>query len=87
MATLHRDDREHVTYNQLEPGAVLTSTAPGGIELLVLEGTARAGADTLGKSSWLRLPDGEALSLTAGPTGAKVWMKTGHLRFAKAPAV
>ena len=86
-ATLHEDDRERVSYSQLDAGATLTSEAPGGIELLVIGGTLTAGGDTLGKDGWLRLPEGETLSATAGPEGAKVWMKTGHLPFAKAPAV
>lgn len=86
-ASLHRDDREHVSYSHVDPGAVLISDARGGIELLVISGSVTAGGDTLGENGWLRLPEGEALSLTAGADGAKVWMKTGHLPFAKAPSV
>lgn len=86
-ATLHKDDREVVTYSHLDAGATLTSDETGGIEILVIDGSVKAQADTLEKNAWLRLPDGEKLSVTAGADGAKVWMKTGHLRFAKAPAV
>ncbi len=85
-ATLHEDDRERVTYSHLDPGAVLTSDAAGGIEILVIGGSVTAGEDTLDRNGWLRLPEGTPLSLTAGGDGARVWMKTGHLPFAKAPA-
>ena len=86
-AVLHRDDREEVTYSQIDAGATLTSNAAGGIEMLVIGGTVTVGDDTLVRDSWLRLPEGQKLSATAGADGAKVWMKTGHLPFAKAPAV
>ncbi len=86
-ATLHKDDREVVTYSHLDPGAELTSDAPGGIEILMIDGSMTSGGDDLGKNDWLRLPEGAELSATAGPDGAKVWMKTGHLPFAQPPAV
>ncbi len=86
-ATLHQDDREVVTYSHLDAGAEMTSNAPGGIELLMIGGSVTSGGDVLRKNDWLRLPEGEALSVVAGPEGAKVWMKTGHLPFAQPPAV
>ncbi|MES0862892.1 cupin domain-containing protein [Ruegeria sp. SCPT10] len=85
-ALLHEDPRERVTYSHLDPGAELTSDAAGGHELLVIGGQITSGGDTLAKNAWLRLPDGENLTAVAGPDGAKVWMKTGHLPYAKAPA-
>ncbi|MEM6371314.1 MAG: cupin domain-containing protein [Pseudomonadota bacterium] len=84
-ATLHRDDREVVTYHHIEPGASLSSGGAGGIEVLVLDGMLCVDDQTLGKHAWVRLPDGQDLHATAGPDGAKIWMKTGHLRFARAP--
>lgn len=86
-AILHEDDRETVTYCHLDAGAMLGSDALGGIELLVIDGSIATGGDTLNKNSWLRLPEGEALAVTAGDRGAKIWMKSGHLPFAQAPAV
>ncbi|SHG84827.1 cupin domain-containing protein [Cognatishimia maritima] len=85
-ATLHSDDRETVTYHQLEAGAELTSDAAGGIEVLVLGGSVSESGDQLETDSWLRLPEGEPLNAVAGAEGAKLWMKTGHLPFAQAPA-
>jgi anti-sigma factor ChrR (cupin superfamily) len=86
-ARLHEDDREIVTYSQLEAGATLTSGARGGIELLVINGVVTVDGVVLGKHDWLRLPEGQRLSARAGGDGAKLWMKTGHLRFARAPSV
>ncbi|GFE48365.1 cupin [Roseobacter cerasinus] len=86
-ATLHEDDRETVTYSHVDAGATLTSDAKGGIEILIIDGEVTAGSDVLEKNAWLRLPDGENLAAVAGKSGAKVWMKAGHLPFAKAPAV
>jgi len=86
-AVLHKDAREVVTYSHLDAGAELHSTEAGGIELLVIDGAVEEGGDTLGKGGWLRLPEGAPLRAKAGPDGAKIWMKTGHLPFAKPPAV
>ncbi|WP_170401926.1 cupin domain-containing protein [Ruegeria arenilitoris] len=86
-ATLHKDVREVVTYSHLDAGATLTSDAPGGIEVLIIDGSITTGEDVLNKNDWLRLPEGQALTATAGPDGAKVWTKTGHLPYARAPQV
>ncbi len=86
-AELHRDARETVTYNQLDAGARLTNADDGGIEMLVINGSVTESGETLGKGAWLRLPEGQHMSVLAGPSGANVWVKTGHLPHAKAPAV
>lgn len=86
-AELHRDAREKVTYHELSPGATLEIGDDGGTEVLVLAGSVTEGGDTLKAGGWLRLPDGHALAATAGDAGAKIWVKTGHLAHAKAPAI
>ena len=86
-AELHRDARETVTYSHLDAGATLENTDMGGVEMLVIAGSVTDGSDTLEKGAWLRLPEGARLSATAGPDGAKLWIKTGHLPHAKPPAV
>ena len=85
MATLHEDAQESVTYSHLDAGASLSMEAPGGIEMLVIDGSVVVANDTLGKHGWLRLPEGEALVASARPGGAKLWIKSGHLLYAKAP--
>ena len=85
-AELHRDAFETVTFSKLDAGAAFENADPGGIELLVIDGAIEEAGEHLGKGAWLRLPDGAPLKVTAGPDGASVWMKTGHLRYAKAPS-
>lgn len=87
IATLHHDARETVLYLELEPHAVWSDPAAGGAELLVLQGTLQESDDTLRRGSWLRVPDGDDVSVSAGPNGARFWIKTGHLLFAAAPRV
>ena len=84
-ALLHSDDRETVRLFKLQPNAVLSLSDSGGIEALMINGTMTDGTDDLRAGSWLRLPDGHHLNATAGGHGATVWVKSGHLPFAKAP--
>ncbi|SDZ47612.1 anti-ECFsigma factor, ChrR [Jannaschia faecimaris] len=84
---LHRDAREAVTYEEWDAGARVTRDLPGGAEVLVLSGTATESGERLDARSWLRLPVGSRLDAVAGDTGAKVWIKSGHIPFAAAPAV
>jgi anti-sigma factor ChrR (cupin superfamily) len=86
-AILHSDARETVTFHRLDAGADWRVEAAGGIELLVISGSLTESADALHQGSWLRLPEGQSLRVVAGTDGATVWMKTGHLPFAKAPDV
>ena len=84
---LHQDARETVKFVALSAQQTYQITATGGAELLVISGEANESGDALRKGSWLRTPDGTALKLTAGSSGARFWIKTGHLPFAVAPAV
>lgn len=84
---LHKDERETVRYWALDAAAAFGVNNIGGLELFVLEGSFDDGIDQLRKGSWLRLPDGVPLTGNAGAEGARIWMKTGHLAYAKAPAV
>ena len=76
---LFKDALEDVRIETWEAGAEIAISAPGGLELLVLEGTARWEAETLTRHSWLRLPKGDSLRCKAGSEGARVWIKAGHL--------
>jgi anti-sigma factor ChrR (cupin superfamily) len=51
----------------------------GGFEAFVLGGGFREGGDDFVRHSWLRLPPWTNLAAVAGPEGALVWVKTGHL--------
>jgi len=82
---LHEDARERVRCIEMAPGATLSEDAPGGAEMLVLDGTLTEGGEALRAWSWLRLPPRARLEAIAGEGGARVWIKTGHLPHACAP--
>ena len=87
MVLLHEDVRERVVMERWEPNTERNLDASGGLELFVIDGTVSEDTDTLGPWDWLRLPVGSTLNATAGPEGARVWIKTGHLRHVtEAPA-
>jgi len=84
---LFADDRETVRLERWAPNATIATNADGGLELLVLEGALTEGGDTLGPLGWLRLPAAAGLKATAGPEGAKLWVKTGHLLHVTEPGL
>lgn len=84
---LYEDDRETVQVENWAADATVNIDAPEGAEFLVLAGGfATDNNEILRKESWLRVPKGGSLQATAGTQGAKVWMKTRHLRFVEPPA-
>lgn len=84
-ATLYEDAREKVSFQTWDAGESKTIELPEGGEFFVLAGGFSDGHDQLRKHSWLRMPQGSKLNAIAGDDGAKVWVKTGHLPYAKAP--
>ena len=84
---LFQDARETVRLETWDSNASLNQDLPEGGEYLVLEGDFIESGDALRKHSWLRIPMGGKLDATAGPNGAKVWVKTRHLRYTEAPKV
>lgn len=79
-ATLFRGAREHVSVEYWSSGAKHIFMAPDGAELLVLDGSITADDADLGPRDWLRLAPESQSQLVAGPNGARLWVKTGHLR-------
>ncbi|MCR9125338.1 MAG: cupin domain-containing protein [Rhodobacteraceae bacterium] len=79
VVPLYRDTREDVRIEHWSPGARIDLEGHGGAEILVLGGGFRENGETFAEMSWLRLPPDMALAAVAGPEGARVWIKTGHL--------
>ena len=77
---LYTDEHEQVGVERWSAGTQIELELPGGAELFVLEGEARVGGEELSPWSWLRLPAGSRLDASAGPEGARLWIKRGHLR-------
>jgi len=82
---LHKDAREEVMVERWASGASIQLRDAGGLEVLVLEGGFAEGAEAFAPQSWLRLPKGGIADLVAGPEGAKVWIKRGHLKATPKP--
>jgi len=79
VCALYETDREQVSLLRLPPGHTLRLSAPGGAEILVIEGRVIVGATMLGALGWLRLPPSDAPGPRAGDAGTTLYLKTGHL--------
>ncbi|MGF1476963.1 MAG: cupin domain-containing protein [Geminicoccaceae bacterium] len=85
ITPLYRDPREDVRLETWAPGKELALDTRGGAELFVLAGGFEQDGERFERHSWLRLPINADAEARAGPDGARVWIKTGHLRFAGSP--
>lgn len=79
VVPLHIDQTEEVRIEVWHPGEAIRRDSAGGIEVFVLEGGFTQGGDAFGHWDWLRLPPGDDFLGSAGPDGARVWIKSGHL--------
>ena len=79
LAVLHESAWELVLLGRWAPDISIAASIPGGIELLVLDGSFTESGEEFTPLSWLRLPTGTMLQATAGQSGCKVWVKSGHL--------
>lgn len=82
VCPLFSDVTEQVCLLRLPPGATLFSEPVPSAELLVLDGSLQEDKQVLDRGSWMRLPHGLQPGITAGPQGATVYLKTGHLPLA-----
>lgn len=76
---LFEDARERVRIEIWDASAAVHVAAHKGFEALVIEGSFTEGGEEFDRNSWLRLPLGMALTATAGPQGARLWVKSDHL--------
>jgi len=79
FALLYENPCELVLLESWAPGINVAVPLPGGIELLVMDGSFIEGGEEFTRLSWLRLPAGARLKATAGGDGCKLWVKSGHL--------
>lgn len=82
---LFHDDRETVQLETWAAGSSIELDTPEGAEFLVISGDFKESDEHFRAQSWLRLPKGGKLNAIAGLDGARVWVKTRHLRFVEAP--
>lgn len=79
VSPLFRRAGEDVRFEVWAPGTRARVEAPGGAEILVVDGAGAAGGERLDPWSWLRRAPGQAVDLSAGEDGMRLWVKTGHL--------
>lgn len=79
-ATLFQDAHEHVRLDVWSADVCHAFATPDGAEILVLDGSIATTDANMTARDWLRLAPGSSMHLTAGPEGARLWVKTGHLR-------
>lgn len=76
---LHEFGTERVEMRRLSAGSALAvERTTGGTEILVVDGELDVDGALLGREGWLRLPAGDAASVTAR-AATTLWVKTGHL--------
>ncbi len=85
VTPLFQDARERVRLERFAPHAEGEIDTDGGAELFVLEGEGSESGDGLRALSWLRVPIGGSALFRAGPNGARLWVKSGHLAHVAAP--
>src|ERR1700730_5572379 len=87
FAVLYESARGLVLLERWAPGISIAAAIPGGLELLVLDGSFTEGGEEFARYAWLRLPGGATLRAAAGPRGCRLWVKSGHLSHApRSPA-
>ncbi len=79
VRSLFADKHEWVSLERWAPGTTIDRPAPGGLEVLVLDGALVESNELFITQSWLRLPAGARLLAIAGDEGCHVWVKEGHL--------
>jgi len=87
LAPLFEDSSERVRLERWAPDVMIETALPGGIELLVLDGSFSEGGEEFTKYSWLRLPAGSSLRARTGQQDCGLLVKSDHLaRIPRSPA-
>lgn len=79
VCPLFDDGAEQVSLQRLAPNEPLFAGPVDGAELLVIGGSLAAPGRAYENGSWIRLPKGDDPGIAAGPAGATLYLKTGHL--------
>ncbi len=85
-ATIAKRRYESVELERWNPGASDRLSGDGGVEALILSGTLLHDGAVYMRHDWIRLPEGKAVKLIAGDSGARMWIKRGHLNTITVPS-
>lgn len=86
IAPLYKDAHEDVRIENWKPNRDINIDSSFGAEIFVLNGSFDYEGNSMRTQSWLRAPLGSSIKVTSGSIGARVWIKTGHLRSVSAPS-
>lgn len=79
VCPLYAHAGEQVSLQRLAPGDTWAFETTDGAEWLVLAGALQDGAQRHAVGTWMRWPPGDTVHMRAGPQGATLYLKTGHL--------
>lgn len=79
VMALFDDAKEAVSLERWAPECTIALGDPGGLEVLVLDGSFVESDEAFAVQSWLRLPKAAQTTVKTGKQGARVWIKRGHL--------
>ncbi|MEP2737216.1 MAG: cupin domain-containing protein [Erythrobacter sp.] len=82
---LSERNNELVVLEEWDPNILRSFGDDGGAELLILDGSVLWQGEHYGRNDWIRLPGGKEFTLSAAANGARVWIKTRHLRNVTGP--
>lgn len=85
VSPLFNDKHEDVRLESWAPNTHASFEAESGAEVFVMDGEIEESGDKLRRHSWVRIPVGGTVTMKTVARSAKVWIKSGHLRFVKAP--
>ncbi|MGE8064575.1 cupin domain-containing protein [Pseudomonas sp. NPDC089569] len=79
ICPLFSDGIETVILQRMQPGESLFTASVSSAEWLLISGQLKTPDQSFEPGTWMRLPAGFYLDITAGSQGAVVYLKTGHL--------
>lgn len=83
---LYKDAVETVEIQEWQPNRVVTVGDAGGAEILIIDGGFSQESKSFAQHDWFRIPKNKTVDLKANDTGARIWIKTGHLSEIKVPS-
>ena len=82
ICPLFKSEYEQTYLEKLKPDQIFVEKSEQGIEFLIIKGQLFSGTEIYPEGSWVRLPINFAAKFQAGPSGATLYVKTGHLQHA-----
>ena len=82
ICPLFQSEHEQTYLEKLKPDQIFTEQSEQGIEILIIQGQLFCGNEMYPVGSWIRMPIHSSARFHAGLSGARLYVKTGHLQYA-----